>query len=204
MTSSTSDARGGAHRVSPVLSARFRACVERMRARRLAREASGAEGTVRAGASTTEFRTIVEVLREISTKLDALLALRDRGGAPAAQSDRAVPSLPARVEPVIDALTKADVARSLGVSTRWVERHLVPSTHVRGGKSWYLREDLDRQLRTLRPPGPKAAVSQAAPRVGRAKKKKRASSAEESRRPSDTETRIAHFERRLRGKNERD
>lgn len=48
-------------------------------------------------------------------------------------------------------LTKAGVARRLGVSTRWVERHLTPTAQpARRGRAWYAEEDVERQLASWR------------------------------------------------------
>jgi hypothetical protein len=49
-------------------------------------------------------------------------------------------------------LDRAAVARWLGVSTRWVARHLTPTSQPRrGGRAFYRREDVERQLEALRP-----------------------------------------------------
>lgn len=51
-------------------------------------------------------------------------------------------------------LSRNQVAELLHVSTRWVERHLRPSSQpTRGGKAWYSRADVEAQMNTLRPLG---------------------------------------------------
>ncbi len=48
-------------------------------------------------------------------------------------------------------LSKAEVARRLRVSTRWVERHLTPTAQpARRGRAWYAAEDVERQLASWR------------------------------------------------------
>ncbi len=60
-------------------------------------------------------------------------------------------------------LDRRAVAEWLGVSTRWVERHLVPSLRARvGGKSWYRPDDIEKQLEIGQP------CTSSAPRAGRA------------------------------------
>lgn len=47
-------------------------------------------------------------------------------------------------------LTKSELAKRLGVSTRWVERHVSPSSQpVRRGRAWYSLELVMRQLGDL-------------------------------------------------------
>jgi hypothetical protein len=49
-------------------------------------------------------------------------------------------------------LDRASVAVWLGVSARWVARHLTPTSQARrGGRAWYRRDDVERQLAALRP-----------------------------------------------------
>jgi hypothetical protein len=49
-------------------------------------------------------------------------------------------------------LDRASVAVWLGVSSRWIARHLTPTSQPRrGGRAWYRRDDVERQLEALRP-----------------------------------------------------
>lgn len=76
-------------------------------------------------------------------------------------------------------LTKQEVARQLGVSTRWVERHIVPIAQpTRRGRAWYSAEDVEHQLaswrhdaeaRTGRSPAPRKPRAAAPTRDRRAK-----------------------------------
>lgn len=59
-------------------------------------------------------------------------------------------------------LSRAEIARVLGVSVRWVDRHLTPSHRATpGGRAWYRRADVEAQLTTSG-----AGVDVAAPRLG--------------------------------------
>src|SRR5688572_29043656 len=56
-------------------------------------------------------------------------------------------------------MTKAEVARRLGVSTRWVERHLAPSSQpARRGRAWYSADDVETQLAAWRREGKRSAA----------------------------------------------
>ncbi len=90
--------------------------------------------------------------------------------------------------PAPDLLDRREVAAWLGVSTRWVERHLRPTSQPRaGGRAWYTRADVEDQMRALRPHG-------AAPPLPR----RRSKLVPRATLDTDVQKRIAAIEARLR------
>lgn len=48
-------------------------------------------------------------------------------------------------------LTRKEIADRLGVSTRWIERHVVPTAQPRSrGRAFYAIDDVERQLASMR------------------------------------------------------
>jgi hypothetical protein len=75
-----------------------------------------------------------QAILDALARIEGLLA----NGQPAADGD--------------ELLDRRAVAAWLGVSTRWVARHLSPTAQPqRGGRAWYRRSDVERQLEALRP-----------------------------------------------------
>lgn len=97
-------------------------------------------------------------------------------------------------------LTKKEVAATLGVSTRWVERHLVPTDQVVGGKSWYLRDDVEAQLARLNGASGRRvqrSAHAAAPAATRRRRRKHPPPPERASDHSNA-SRVAEIEQRLR------